>query len=161
MHLLHWTKWSHESTNFDTFKCSEENLAISLCHFPNHEPVFLQILHDSSVLLKIAPLYFFSSNVIYYAQKGQITEQILENWVLGWKFTKFLSFLKHKIGFSSNFAPLSIIRHNPSVLFGWNFRYFQQKEPIKVQIWWNFTCAAESLKFCFLMGSCYKHHIKF
>ena len=32
--------------------------------------------------------------------------------------------------------------------------YFQQKEPIKVQICWNFTWAAESLKFCILMGSC-------
>ena len=49
MHFLLWTKGSHENTNFDTFKCSDENLPNSACHFPNHKSVFLQILHDSSV----------------------------------------------------------------------------------------------------------------
>ena len=103
IHFLLWIKGSHQSPNFETFKCSGENLPNSSCHFPNHKPVFLQILHDSSVSLKITPLYFFWSNVIYFAQKGQITVQILENWKLRSKFTKFLSFLK-QIGFSSNFA---------------------------------------------------------
>ena len=49
MHFLLWTKGSHENTNFDTFKCSDENLPNSSCHFPNHKSVFLQILHDFSV----------------------------------------------------------------------------------------------------------------
>ena len=49
MHFLLWTKGSHENTNFDIFKCSDENLLNSSCHFPNHKSVFLQILHDSSV----------------------------------------------------------------------------------------------------------------
>ena len=49
MHFLLWTKRSHESTNFDPFKCSDENLANSSCHFSNHNSVFLQILHDSLV----------------------------------------------------------------------------------------------------------------
>ena len=30
----------------------------------------------------------------------------------------------------------------------WNFIHFQQKQPIKVKIWSNFTWAVESLKLC-------------
>ena len=38
--------------------------------------------------------------------------------VFWWKFAKFLSFLKQKISFSSNFAPLfGIMRHISSILF--------------------------------------------
>ena len=47
MHFILWTKGSHENTNFDTFKCSDENLLNSSCHFPNHESVFLQILSQT------------------------------------------------------------------------------------------------------------------
>ena len=67
------------------------------------------------------------------------------------KFTKFLSALKQQISFSSNFASLcSIMRHNSSILFFSRYViYSQKKEPIKVQIWWNFTWAVESLKFYF------------
>ena len=154
MHFLLWTKWSHESTNFETFKCSDENLPNSSCHFPNDKSVFLQILHDSWVSLKITPLYLFWSNVIYFAKKGQITVQILETRVLGSKFTKFLSFLKQHIGFSSNFASLfSIIRYNSSVLFSLKFYIFSTKGA--------YQSTAESLKFYTLMGSCCKNHIKF
>ena len=62
------------------------------------------------------------------------------------KFTKFLPALKQQISFSSNFASLcSIMRHNSSILFFSRYViYFQKKEPIKVQIWWNFTWAVES-----------------
>ena len=49
MHFLLWTKRPHENTNFDIFKCSDENLLNSSCHFPDHKLVFLPILHDSSV----------------------------------------------------------------------------------------------------------------
>ena len=47
----------------------------------------------------------------------------------------------------------------PQYFFSWNFIYF--KEPIKVQIWWNFTWAVESLKFCTLMGSFCPNHVQF
>ena len=50
---------------------------------------------------------------------------------------------------------------NPLYFFSWNFIYFQQKEPIKVLIWWDFTWTVESLKFCPLMGSFCPNHIKF
>ena len=82
--------------------------------------------------------------------------------MLGSKFGEILSFLKQQIGFSSNFVSLfSIVRQNSSVLFSLKFFYFQQKEPIKVQIWWNFTWAVRSLKFCTLMGSFCENQTKF
>ena len=63
----------------------------------------------------------------------------------------------------SNFASFfSVMRHNSSILFfSWNFIYFRQKGLIKVQIWWNFTWPAESLKFCTLMGSFCPNQINF
>ena len=67
-HFLLWIKGSHQSPNFETFKCSCENLPYSSCHFPNHKSVFLQILHYSSVSRK----YFFRSNVKYFVQKESI-----------------------------------------------------------------------------------------
>ena len=49
----------------------------------------------------------------------------------------------------------------PLYFFSWNFIYFQQKELIKVQIWWIFTWTVKSLNFCTLMGYFCKNHIKF
>ena len=59
MRFLLWTKRSYENTNFEVFKififkCSDENLPNSSCHFPNNKSVFLQIymtlqLHDSTL----------------------------------------------------------------------------------------------------------------
>ena len=69
IHFPLWTKRSYQSSNFDTFECSGENLLNSSCHFPSNKSVFLQILHHSSLQWKITPLYFFSSNNIYFAQK--------------------------------------------------------------------------------------------
>ena len=63
---------------------------------------------------------------------------------------------------------LQILHHSsvswditPLYFFSWNFIYFQQKEPIKVQIWQNFTWAVGSLKFCTLMGSFCSNHVQF
>ena len=64
--FLLWIKGSHQYASFDTFNCSGENLPYSSCHFPNHMSVFLQIFHHS--LWKITPLYFFRSNIKYFAQ---------------------------------------------------------------------------------------------
>ena len=58
IHFLLWAKGSHQSSNFDTFKCSGENLQNSSCHFPSNKSVFLQILYHSSMSWKITPLYF-------------------------------------------------------------------------------------------------------
>ena len=47
--FLLWAKGSHQSPNFDTLKCSGENLLNSSCHFPSNKSVFLQILDHSSL----------------------------------------------------------------------------------------------------------------
>ena len=53
INFLIWTKGSHQSSNFDIFECSGENLPNSSCHFPSNKPGFLQILHHSSMSWKI------------------------------------------------------------------------------------------------------------
>ena len=63
IHFLLWANGSLQSSNFDTFKCSGENLPSSSCHFLNRKLVFLQSLHHSSVSWKITPLYFFSKTL--------------------------------------------------------------------------------------------------
>ena len=70
--FLLWAKGSHQSPNFDTFKCSGENLPNFSILFSNHKSVFLQNLHISSVSWKITPLYFCSSNNIYFGHKEPI-----------------------------------------------------------------------------------------
>ena len=63
---------------FETFECSHQNLSNSLCQSWNNKSIPLQILYPSSVLWKITPLYFFSSNNIYFAQKEPIKMKIFE-----------------------------------------------------------------------------------
>ena len=95
----------------------------------------IQILYHCSVSWKTTLLYFFSSNLIYFRQKEPIKVKFSDFWVVGWTFTKFLmSYLKPQVSFSLNFASLfSVMRDNSSVFFIWNFIWFGQKKPIKVQ----------------------------
>ena len=155
IHFLLWTKASYQSSNFDSFECSGENLQNSSCHFLSNKSVWLQILHYSSVLWKITPLYFFRSNVIYFAQKEPIKVEILRISSAQVKIHQIIAIFEttNQIFFwiSNNSSVSWDI--NPLHFFGWNFIYFQQKELIKVQICWNFTWAVESLKFCTLLGS--------
>ena len=142
--------------------CSCENLLNSLSHFWNYRSVFLQILHHSSVSWKITPLYFFRSNVIYFSRAGPIKVQILETFECSdqnspnsfhfWNKSVFLQIL-HCSSVSWDISTL--------YFFSWKFVYFQQKESIKVQIWWNFMWAVKILKFCTLMSSFCENHIKF
>ena len=81
IYFLLWIKLSHQSPNFEAFKCPCENFTNSLCHFWKHKSVFSQIFHQSSVQLNINPLYFLSPNIIYFGQKHPIklkTFEILE-----------------------------------------------------------------------------------
>ena len=67
--LIHFRlciKESNESPDFESFVSSGENLTNSSCHSPNHKSVFLQILHHLIASWNIAPLYFFTSNIIYF-----------------------------------------------------------------------------------------------
>ena len=78
IYFLLWANGSHENTNFDIFKCSDENLLNSSCHFWKHKSVFLQMLYQYSVPSNITPIYFFSSNIIYFVQKKPIKVLIFE-----------------------------------------------------------------------------------
>ena len=134
MHFLLLTKWSHESTNIDTFKCSDENLPNSSCHFPNHRPVFLQILRDSSFSLKITPLYVFlvkcyilcTKGTNYSANFGELIARIKIHQILVISETTNQFFFKFCITLSVSWDITLLY------FFSWNFMYFQQKEPIKV-----------------------------
>ena len=64
--------------SFETFDCSGQNLRNSLCQFWNDKSIPLQILYSSPVSLKITPLYFFSSNNIYFAQNEPIKVKIFK-----------------------------------------------------------------------------------
>ena len=63
---------------FETFECSGQNLSNSICQSWNDKLIPLQILYRSSVSWKITPLYFFSLNKIYFAQKELIKMKICE-----------------------------------------------------------------------------------
>ena len=74
--FLLWIKGS-QSPNF-TNECSGKSLPNSSCPFPNHKSVFLQILHQPSASWKITTLYFFRSNIKYFAQSEQVKVQVSE-----------------------------------------------------------------------------------
>ena len=78
------TKGSHQSSNFDNFKCSGENLPNFSCLFSNYWSVFLQNLHNSSVSWKITPLYFCSSNNIYFGHKESIKQKKFLDFLSAW-----------------------------------------------------------------------------
>ena len=93
------------------------------------------IFRHFSMSFYITPLWIFSSCIFYFGQKDSIKAPILtppscsgEN--LSNSKSVFLQILHHS-SVSWDKTPL--------YFFSWNFIYFQQKEPIKVQIWWNLT----------------------
>ena len=148
LYFLLWTKGSYQSSNFDTFECSGENLQNSSCHFPSNKSVFLQILHHSSMSWKITPLYFFSSNNIYFAQKEPIKMTIFETfeWSGQILLNSLCQFWKNKS------IPLQILylssvswKITSLYFFSWVNIYFAPKKPIKVQIFEIFECSGQNL----------------
>ena len=61
---------------FETYECSGENFSNFLCQFWNDKSILLQILYPSYVSWNITPLYFFSSNNIYFAHKELIKVKV-------------------------------------------------------------------------------------
>ena len=75
----------------------------------NFAPLFSVMKYNSTVL--------FLSQTLYALHTNQ-SARFLGFLVLRTKFTKFLSFMKQKISFSSNFAPpFGIMRHVSAMLF--------------------------------------------
>ena len=63
---------------FETFRCSCQILSNSLCQSWNINSIPLESLYLSSVSWKIIPLYFFSSNNVYFPQTELIKMKIFE-----------------------------------------------------------------------------------
>ena len=147
IHFLLWTKGSHQSPNFDIFKCSGQNLSNCSCQFSNDKLIPLQILYHYSVSWQTTPLYFFSSNNIYFAQKepnkGQHFWDFQE---LKSKFVKFLlSILKLQVDSSPNFVYFAVSwKITPLYFFSSNNIYSAQKEQIKVKIFETFKCSGQN-----------------
>ena len=116
---------------------------IHIYQFWNEKLIPLQILYPSSVLWKITPPYFFSSNNVYFAQKESIKVKIFETFeCLGQNLSNALWQFLNKL------VPLQILYPNsvswkitPLYFFSSNNIYFAQKEPTKVKIFETFECS--------------------
>ena len=118
IHFILRIKASHQSPNFETFKCSGGNLPNSSCHFWMHKSVFLQILDQSSVPSNITPLYVFCSNIIYFGQSSPLNCKLLRFSSVQVKIHWNPHVLNWQVNSSSNFASFFIvIIHNSLVIF--------------------------------------------
>ena len=119
----------------------------SSCYLWKHKLVFLQILHQYSVPSKITPLYFLSSNMLYFGQKQLIKVQIFEIFEYSVENlpnpscyfpNKKLVFLQiwHDYLVSWKTTPLYFVRSKVI--------YFTRKGPIKVQILQTFGCSDQN-----------------
>ena len=108
--FLLWTKGSHQSLNFDTFKCSSGKCQISQVFLQTTSQFFFKMF--ITVSWKINPLYFYSSNNIYFGHKEPITTNFLHFRVHRSKLVKFLmSILKRQVSSSSILYHSSLSWH--------------------------------------------------
>ena len=77
IHFLLWPKGSHQSSNFDTFECSGENLPnSSFAKFSKQQVNFSSNFVSLFNVMKDISSIRFSSNNIYFAQKESIKVKI-------------------------------------------------------------------------------------
>ena len=147
--FLLWTKGSHQSPNFDIFKCSGENLPSFSWSFSNHKLVFLQNLHNSLVSWKMILLYFSAQTLYALVTRSQLNTSFLDFWVLWPKFVKFLmSILKRQVSSSSTFVSFFIfMAHNSSVNFKVIHFLLWTKESHQSSNFDIFECSGENLPF--------------
>ena len=124
----------------------------------------MKICQIPHVILQTTSQFFFlfRSNIRHFARKVPIKGQIFQT------FESSDQNSPNSCHFWNNKSVfLQILHHSvyiyiiPLYFFGWNVILFEQKEPIKVQIWWNFTWTVKSLKLCTLIDSFCKNRIKF
>ena len=147
---------------FETFECSGQISSNFLCQFWNDKSIPLQILYPSSVSWKITPLYFLTSNNIYFAQKESIKMKIFETFeCVCQNLSNFLcQFWNDKL------IPLQIVyscsaswKIIPLYFFSSNSIYFAQKERIINENFWDFRCLSQNssnssqslLKYCIIL----------
>ena len=132
---LLWTKGSHQSSNFDTFQCSGENLQNSSCHFPSNMSVFFQILQHSSISWKI------SSSNTYFSQKEPIKKKIFDTFECsGQNLSNSLQPFSNDKSIALQILYLSSVSWNIIRLyfFSPNNIHFAGKEPIQMKIFETF-----------------------
>ena len=128
---------------FEIFECSDQILSNSLCQFRNEESIPVQILYPSSVSWKITPLYFFSSNNIYFAQKEPIKMKIFETFECsGQNLSNSLCQFWNDKSIPLQILYLSSVswKITPLYFFSSKNIYFAQKEPINIKIFEIFEC---------------------
>ena len=133
--------------NFESFDCSGENFSNSLCQFWNDKLIPLQILYPSSVSRKITPLYFFSLNNIYFAQKKSFkTKNFGTFHCSGQNLSNSLCQF-----WTDNLIPLQVLypssvswKTTPLYFLNSNNIYFAEKKPIKGQIIETFDCLGQN-----------------
>ena len=133
---------------FETFECWPQNLSDCLCQFWIEKLILVQILYPSLVSWKITPLYFSSSNNIYYAQKEPIKVKIFETsecW--DQNFSNYLcQFWNDKSIPLQILYPSSVSSKITPLYFSSSSNiYFAQKEPIKVKFFETFECSGQKL----------------
>ena len=125
----------------------------SLCKFWNGKSTPLQVLYPSSVLWKIIPLYFFSSNNIYFAQKELIQTKIFEPFECSSQIlSNFLCQFWNDDSIPLQiFYPFSLSwKITALYFFSSNNPYFAQKELIKMTIFETFECSCKILSNSFV-----------
>ena len=126
--LIHFLLFYSSKSQFLDFRtCSGENLPNSSCHSWKHKSVFLQMLHQYSVLSKITPLYFFQlkHSIFTLVKSSPLKRKFLNFRVFGSIFVKFfMSILNWQVNSSSIFASFFIVMTHSSPV---NFKliYFQ------------------------------------
>ena len=132
---------------FETFECLGQNLSNALWQFLN-KLVPLQILYPNSVSWKITPLYFFSSNNIYFAQKEPIKVKISETFECsGQNLSNSLcQFWNDKLIPLQILYPYSVSwKITPLYFFSSNNFYFVQKGHIEMKVFETFDCSGQNL----------------
>ena len=134
--------------SFEIFECSGQNSSNSSCHFSKQKSVFLQMQHQYSVPSRKTLLYFFLA---------QRSCTLFKRSPLKCKFLRFSSaqvkirriphvIFESKSQFSFK-CCINIQCHQAKLLytfFGSKIMYFNQKKPVKVQIFEIFECSGEN-----------------
>ena len=110
----------------------------SSCYFRKHKSVFLQILHQYSVLSKITLLYLFSSNILCFGQKQLLKVQVFEIFQCSGENLPKSSchFLNRKEVFLQILHDSSLSwKITPQYSFRSKIIYFAQKDQSKCKFW--------------------------
>ena len=142
-----------------SFISAYANLPNSSCNFSKHRSLFLQTLHQSSVLSSVTPLYFFKLKQYIPWSKEPIEEQIFQIFECSSQnmSNSLCQFSKYKSVFLQILHKSLVSQKITSLYcFRLNIIYFGHKKPIKKQFLKNFSCQFKTtsqflFKFCIIL----------